>query len=273
MKPTLRNIFPMAMTILLSAVATTGCGDRYTSEYRKLSKLSGDELKSALNALTEPQTEESPNFYNYNQLATQYKTSDNDPDKEGNVILFYTSKSYEWFPWGQMGTDRNSVQREHVWPQSRFRVYGVQDDTKLSPYNDAHNVRPAWGADNMDHSNYLYGEGEYLFDPNTLAGADLEHSYRGDIARILFYMAVRYDKLEIIDDDNAATGLASYQIGKLSYLLKWNLDNPVSQREIHRNDAIYKGRQGNRNPFIDHPEYACKIWGLTNDATKGICGL
>lgn len=270
MKLTLSKLFPMTMVMLLASVATTGCGDSY---YRKANGKTGEELKEALHQITEPQESQSPNFYTYAALASQYKTSDNDPEKEGNIILFYSSRSYEWFPWGQMGTDRNSVQREHVWPQSRFRKYGVSDDTKLSPYNDAHNVRPAWGADNADHSNYLYGEGAGLFDPNTLESADLVHSYRGDIARILFYMAVRYDQLEIIDEDSAVTGSSSYQIGKLSYLLQWNLDNPVTDREKHRNEGIYNGRQGNRNPFIDHPEYACKIWGSTNDATKGICGL
>ena len=59
-------------------------------------------------------------------------------------------------------------------------------------------------------------------------------------------------------------------MGKLSDLLKWNINYPVLDREKTRNEGA-EYLQGNRNPFIDHPEYACKIWGNTNSTTKSIC--
>ena len=63
-------------------------------------------------------------------------------------------------------------------------------------------------------------------------------------------------------------------MGKLSDLLKWNLEYPVSQSEMNRNDGIFlETPQNNRNPFIDHPSYACKIWGNTNESTRSICGI
>ncbi len=70
-------------------------------------------------------------------------------------------------------------------------------------------------------------------------------------------------------------------MGKLSTLLEWNLaylpgDGTLELRtELNRNNVIEKDKdgQGNRNPFIDHPEYACKIWGATNSETKRICGM
>ena len=61
-------------------------------------------------------------------------------------------------------------------------------------------------------------------------------------------------------------------MGRLSDLLKWNLQNSVNYREFHRQSGG-QYLQGNRNAFVDHPEYACKIWGNTNDSTRSICGL
>lgn len=268
MKHLSKSILSLIALPLLCCFSLSSCtGGGY---YDRAEGKTGSALKNALHDITTP----SGRYYDYNSLANQYETSDNVEGKDGYVRLFYSSKEYNWPMWGMYGTDDNSVQREHVWPQSRFKIYGVNDDSKLNPYNDVHNVRPAWGSDNAKHSNLFYGEGSTnLFDPDTLKNHDKINSYRGDIARIIFYMAVRYDKLEIVDRNTAGTDMSSYEIGRLSYLLKWNLENPVSPREIQRNEAIYKGRQGNKNPFIDHPEYACKIWGETNEETKGICNL
>ena len=61
-------------------------------------------------------------------------------------------------------------------------------------------------------------------------------------------------------------------MGKLSDLLKWNKNYAVQDRERIRNEGA-QSLQGNRNPFIDHPEYACRIWGNTNSTTRQICGM
>ena len=61
------------------------------------------------------------------------------------------------------------------------------------------------------------------------------------------------------------------EIKSIELALKWHLQHPNTERDIRRNNIVY-GNQGNRNPFVDHPEYACKIWGNTNSATKSLCG-
>lgn len=110
--------------------------------------------------------------------------------------------------------------------------------------------------------------------------------YRGVSARIIFYSAICNTSLKSIDDPlNYDGGEPKNSMGALSDMLLWNLkylpndtsftkENDLARRtEINRNENIQNapGGQGNRNPFIDHPEYACKIWGNTNEVTKAIC--
>jgi hypothetical protein len=92
--------------------------------------------------------------------------------------------------------------------------------------------------------------------------------YKGDLARIYFYMATRYESriaaLETIDfyGDAVLNGTAypCFEPWFISMLLAWNEADPVSQKEIVRNNEIYYSYQHNRNPFIDYPEYAIAIW-------------
>ncbi len=84
---------------------------------------------------------------------------------------------------------------------------------------------------------------------------------KGDVARMLFYMATRYepgDKVDLELNDKVNNGSAPYH-GKLSVLLQWHKDDPVDDYERQRNNRIYE-IQGNRNPFIDHPEWVEMIW-------------
>jgi endonuclease I len=85
---------------------------------------------------------------------------------------------------------------------------------------------------------------------------------KGDVARMIFYMAVRYEGFngEIDLEINELVDNNAPNIGILSVLLQWHLDDPVDDLERTRNDLIF-GYQGNRNPFIDHPEFANLIWG------------
>lgn len=130
-------------------------------------------------------------------------------------------------------------------------------------------TRPTIISDNSSRGNSFYVEGMNSssngWDPYT---AGFLIKYRGIAARIIFYCVVANSSLSIIDSN---TGGGS-QMGKLSDLLKWNLAYTIDATETRRNSAA-QGIQGNRNPFIDHPEYACKIWGNTNSTTKAMCGL
>ena len=96
---------------------------------------------------------------------------------------------------------------------------------------------------------------------------------KGDIARILFYMDIRYEGGE--DEPNLAVtevlnNVADVpNIGKLSTLLDWHLQDPVDDFEMSRNEVIY-GIQGNRNPFIDHPEYVSILWGSDGSLSNAL---
>lgn len=165
---------------------------------------------------------------------------------------------------------QTQMNKEHVWPKSH--------GGNLSE-GDPHMVRPTFSSDNSDRGNEFYVEGKTGkngWDPANFGS----EQYRGDAARIIFYCAVRDLNLQLVDIEyhESTNANRDYMMGKLSDLLKWNLKYQVSDTEMLRNDVLSGVRKShgksfnfNRNPFIDHPEYACKIWGNTNSTTKSIC--
>ena len=169
----------------------------------------------------------------YNTIA-RADASISDPSK---IVLIYSRKevSSTW----DSGTTWN---REHVWPQS----VGWWGDAKNSSKNagsDLHHVRPENPGVNSSRGNKAFGtkQGQYL--PVDEA--------KGDVARILFYMLVRYQET----DSKSITVVAE----SMELLLKWNELDPVDALEIQRNN-VAEEIQGNRNPFIDYPELADVIW-------------
>ena len=87
--------------------------------------------------------------------------------------------------------------------------------------------------------------------------------YKGDVARILFYMAARYSELTLRNDNLDAGDsytLEGAVMGILDDLIRWHSEDPVDAFELRRNDIIYS-YQGVRNPFIDHPEYVAVYYG------------
>ncbi len=88
------------------------------------------------------------------------------------------------------------------------------------------------------------------------------NAVKGDVARMLFYMAVRYEGGDGWNDleMSSTVGSSSSMIGDLEVLLAWNDQDPVDAFEMRRNDRIHAAWQGNRNPFVDHPEWADAIW-------------
>ena len=186
----------------------------------------------------------------YKNMWSYYNKTDYDPDDTSKVLAYYNNAS---------GTKAN-MNREHVWPNSRGG--GLVED-------DIHTIRPTLTSDNSSRGNSFYVEGKNSsskgWDPKT---AGLVERYRGDAARIIFYCVVANSSLSLVDLEVDAT--ANKTMGKLSDLLKWNLQYPVSQSELNRNNGA-EDIQGNRNPFIDNPSFACAIWGDTNDSTRKIC--
>ena len=219
--------------------------------------------------------------YTYDNLKELYKTTDADPDKQGNVIWFYTGNSVPYtgvMDGNDTATKNYPTNREHVWP----KMGGNAFPEKTEAGSDAHHVRPLNTGLNNTRSNNHFGEvpqteanrikqsGTFAnygnSDPDswcyqaTVNGAKLFYpaaGYRGATARIIFYVQTRWGD---VSDLSLALGNNTTKImSNVDVLLKWHLEEPPTEEEIRRNEAVF-GLQGNRNPFIDHPEYAEMIY-------------
>jgi len=224
----------------------------------------------------------------YSGLWTTYQTSDRDIYYENdNTILDMYSEDpsaadpYNFtFSTDQCGTysiEGDCYNREHIIPQSVFN--------QGSPMrNDAHFVTPTDGKVNGYRSNFPHGlvgtqfssspsENGSKWGSSSLSGYsgtvfEPIDEFKGDIARMYFYFATRYENVLTTwgvsyDMFNGTTDQV-FAEPFLTLLMTWHTNDPVSVREIGRNDAIY-ARQNNRNPFIDHPEYVAQIWSATAD--------
>lgn len=228
--------------------------------------LSDEKLKSALHEIIRGHTE-----FPYTSQKTDtwdiLKETDRDSKNPDNVILFYTGRSVNA---AQEYNNKQGWNREHVWSKSHGKF-----DTSPGMGTDIHHLKPsdisvnsARGNKDFDVGGLLYIDGdgatECKSDADSWEPGDAD---KGDVARILFYMATRYEgddgepDLELIDAVNTydlnEPGKGFY--GKLSTLLDWHNSDPVDSFEINRNNIIYS-YQKNRNPFIDHPEFVEKIW-------------
>lgn len=177
--------------------------------------------------------------------------TDADPDYAGNLILFYSraSVSAKW-------DGGNTWNREHVWPKS----LGWYSNSGAGA--DIHHIRPADNRVNSTRGNMIMGEvtgGKTILYNGSPAGNYANNYYepldevKGDVARIYMYMMVRYSQT---DSQYPVTRA----IQSMSLLLQWHLQDPVDEFEKVRNERSYQV-QGNRNPFIDNPEFAEMIWG------------
>lgn len=247
----------------------TNPGDFYPEEYYQSISVhwTGAELRSSLYDLM---IKTHTTYVSYSGLRDVYPTSDEDPNQPGNIFMFYTNTSR---PFNKDFT--GNINREHVWPKSK----GVGES---GPGSDAHHLRPCdmqlnsargnLDFDEVPNGSYCNENGVKTENKKNSTAFEPQDSAKGQVARILFYVAMHYGPdssygLEIVDQVGLGSGK---KIGKLSTLLKWNLEFPVDEIEQRRNEAV-ADVQGNRNPFIDHPEFACKIWGDYNAATKAIC--
>lgn len=145
--------------------------------------------------------------------------------------------------------------REHVWPNSRLAMDRVAGSNK-NQASDVHNLRAIDPRVNSSRSNRYFMEATSYGLVGT-TGYYPGDNYKGDVARILFYMVARYPDILTLRDDNIIDSAYTSEgavMGVLSLLIKWHKEDPVSPFEINRNNVIYSF-QGNRNPFIDFPEY------------------
>ncbi len=224
--------------------------------YRTAAEKTGNSLKTELHNIIDHHTELS-----YSAVWEALKKTDEDPANANNVILLYTGRSQAKSTNGGGVDDWN---REHVWAKSHGDF-----GTAMGPGTDLHHLRPTDVSVNSTRGNLDFDNGgtehsEALgnyFDSDSWEPRD---EVKGDVARMLFYMTVRYegdvsDEPDLELNNTVNNGTAPYH-GKLSVLLQWNAQDPVDDRERRRNDIIYSDYQHNRNPFIDHPEWVNEIW-------------
>jgi endonuclease I len=216
----------------------------------------GAQLESSLHTIIS--TGDTP--VSYDTVWDALKQTDQDPANSANVIALYSGFSMSK---NANGGGVDQWNREHVWAKSHGDF-----GTATGPGTDLHHLRPedvtvnaARGNLDFDEGGTQNGEapGNYA-DGNSWEPRD---AVKGDVARMIFYMSVRYEggdgfaDLEV--NDVAGNGSAPH-IGRLSVLLEWNAQDPPDAFEMRRNNVIYDTWQHNRNPFVDHPEWAQSIW-------------
>ncbi len=249
---------PFLFFLLIATL--TGFAQIPNGYYNAANGKTGDELKVALHNIIKGH-----HVVSYNGLLNAFAYTDCKPN--GKIWDIYSN--YEYSLSGSCGEyehEGDCWNREHTWPQSWF-------NEQTTPRSDLFHVYPTDGYVNGQRSNYPYGEvGNYIYISGNgsklgscvtsgYTGRVFEpiDEYKGDIARSYFYMSVRYYSE---DDDWSTSAMTNKSVilpWAMTMLLRWSDEDPVSDKEIARNNAVY-GYQNNRNPFIDHPEYARMIW-------------
>lgn len=235
-----------------------------------------------------------------NGLWTAYGTTDRDLgigyENDNTIVDMYSERPTSSDPYnfnyniasggnaGQCGSytgEGDCYNREHLVPQAYFDHFQV-DPMK----NDPNFVIPTDGKVNGVRDNFPFGRvntASYTSQNGSKLGSNVNSGYsagytstvfepidefKGDIARCILYFATRYE--DFLDEFYAGATVQSKDMfdgsnGKsfsntfLNILLTWHLNDPVSTKEINRNNAVFNF-QNNRNPYIDHPEYVCRIW-------------
>ena len=209
--------------------------------YNQAEGKSGSDLFTALETIIFGHS-----VYTYSNTSDLLSNIDADLNDPSKVYTIYDGSAVNG-TWDSGAT----WNKEHVWPQSSY--------DKASPMvSDMHQLRAAIPGINSSRSNRYYNytsdtSGLYDQEGDTFYPGD---DHRGDVARILLYMATRYysEGLRLTKDDFGTTVKDAREIGDIDQLLAWHNLDPVDAFEIQRNNRIYS-YQDNRNPYIDRPEF------------------
>ncbi|MGO2358948.1 endonuclease [Mesonia sp.] len=192
------------------------------------------------------------------------KEADQNPENSNEVWLVYLEIPRPKLDFQTTSNNVGTWNREHTYPRSRAGYFSIDDDdfadgkdifwnttadSLRHGNSDAHALRAVDGPENSSRNNQHYGQ--YTGPQNT------QGSFKGDVARSVLYMAIRYNGLEIV---NGFPENGAGELGDLATLLDWHRNDPPDDYEMNRNNVVYEW-QKNRNPFIDYPELVEYIWG------------
>ena len=264
----MKKFLALFIGLLLTVLVTAQPANYYNSA----NGLTGNQLKVALHNIIKGHTTVS-----YSNLWTAFWSTDN----KGNGVVWdmYSDRPGGTPPYiyylgqdqcGNYNNEGDCYNREHSWPQSWFNNDGTAR-------TDLHHIFPVDGYVNNKRDNYAFGEvrsaswtsrnGSKLGTCKTpgFSGTVFEpiDAYKGDFARAIMYMSVRYYGEDGSWGSSDMTNKSVIKDWAIDLLLRWNELDPVREKEKDRNEAIYNDYQHNRNPFVDHPEYARMIWDPT----------
>lgn len=238
--------------------------------YDSLEGKSGAVLKQAIqDIIADPAVVRA---HNYGDVNTILRISDQNPLNSNEIWMMYKEQPRSKLLIQTTGSGTGKWNREHIYPQSRGGFANATSETPdgmdiweatsadmlLHGHADAHHIRAEDGPENSSRNNKDFG----LSDYNGFSGN--QGSWKGDVARAVFYMAIRYNSLDVVNGNPPDSTVG--QLGDLATLLTWNTADPSDDFEMNRNNYIYTW-QYNRNPFIDYPNLADYIWGANAGQT------
>lgn len=275
-------------SLLLNLAFVTAFAQIPAGYYNGTAGLSGAALKTKLQQIISNGHIDN----GYGGLWGGYQTTDRDNiaqagyENDNTILDIYSENPngtdpYTYnYPAGQCGNysgEGDCYNREHIVPQSLF-------NSNAPMVSDIHFIRPTDGKVNGNRSNYPFGKvgtASFTSQNGSKLGNSVSPGYsgtvfepidafKGDVARMILYFVTRYEsQLSGFATGNMLGGSAfpGLQTWELNQLLAWHAADPVSATEIARNNASYV-YQGNRNPYIDHPEYVNQIWGTPTIDTE-----
>lgn len=229
--------------------------------YDSLNGLAGDDLRQALQDIIADQN--TVRIHSYADVIDILKSADQNPENSNQVWLVYKEEGMAKLDFQTGSSGVGKWNREHTFPRSLGGFYSIEvddiadgidvfwttnADSLRHGNSDAHALRAADAIENSSRGNQHYGE--YNGPVGTLGG------FKGDVARGVLYMEIRYNGLTIENGFPDVVG----QLGDLQTILSWHRNDAPDDFEMNRNNVVYQW-QRNRNPFIDLPELVEYIWG------------
>lgn len=229
--------------------------------FESLNGKSGQDLREAIQDIIAE--EGVVKIHTYADVIDILKAADQNPSNSNQVWLLYREQSSPKYLFQQGSSGTGFWNREHVFPRSRGDFFSIEEDEIPTGINewwetnadslrhansDAHGLRATDANENSSRGNQHFGE--YVGPGGT------QGSFKGDVARAVFYLSVRYNDLSVVDGFPDISG----QLGDLQTLLQWHEEDPADDFEMNRNNVVYTW-QNNRNPFIDYPELVDYVWG------------